>query len=255
MKKELNDVNQHLKTFNNEYIFLTGNVTNAITLPAFLVTDSDSAFSVVYYSSAVNEIQGDNELFDKSFKISDAKEFFQFLRSSKELFYEPSTQLMSNDKAETFKIHVLTPNDIRKELKGNFGYIIDNLSTVKVSDKFIEGINSNLLVSGIEIDTLLTSNNIVDALKKNIKKLSDHTLCFAEVEENSLSVFPEFSHLDLSKKIFIFPSKVFRKLKILKKDVLYFDVYIRSNKVLIKYGINDKEDFNIIFNILYDIAH
>lgn len=251
MKRILVDINQHLKTFDNEYVFIKNTDVDISERDVFLVKDKDLAFGVIYETFAIDDLG--EELFENSFKINDAKELYAFLKAAKEVSYVPETESLENELGILYKIKILTSIEIKKELKGKFGYILSNLKNITVNPKIIDGDNSKLIVNDIELCDTITSANILDALSNEIKLLSDHRLCFAEIENNKLSLYPEFSRLDLTKKILVLPHNVFRKLKTLKNDSSYFDIYLSDNGVVVKYGVDFKENLSLVFNILYNV--
>ena len=248
MKKILHEVNQHLKTFNNEYIFIPS--SKEYEENSFLVQDVDSAFNVSYKNYFLET--STDTLFTLPFKVEDAKLFFAFLREAKEVEFSIDTQTLTNDKGNIYKLKILTTNELSKELN-KYLQLANSLSTIKQSTNIIDGDNSNLVVNGEIISTTIYSSTIADTLHTVISKTANHKLIFSEISTNSITLYPEFSELNLINNFLVLPSKVFRKLKTLKKDVEYFNMYLTTNGIIIEYGVESKEKLILSFNILYDI--
>lgn len=186
----------------------------------------------VVYSPPIDLTEID--IFKRSFKVESPDDLFTLLKSTKEV---------------TLKDNYITAPDgqcyplviINREITEQNYSILSHISNPD-SEHYIEGSSARLFVDDELIADSFDVNSLVDVLTKNVSDVADHTIPLLQFYENELRVYSEITKIDKSVPFIILGAKTFKKIKVLKKDIPFFNVYIIGNNTcVIEYGNENKE--------------
>jgi hypothetical protein len=206
-----------------------------------LATHPDKLYEVLY-DPLIDELEEPDEIFNKSFQVKDGAELFKFLGGPKEEITSKGLNL-TNTNNEEFKL--LSINSVYA--KKNYS-IMETLNSIDDDTFCIDSDNALLYLDGKKIITGFNVNDLCDLISKEVSSIADHTLPILQLQDNELHVCSEFTKIDPTLPFMILDSKAFRKVKLLKKDDPFLEFYMVNNRIIINYGVLNKEHFSISGN-------
>ena len=230
------DINQVLKRF-TKYSYLAEE-------GLFIGISDNNAYEFIYAPSIDTEVCP--ELFSKSFIVNDGDALFNILKDIKGLdkkYLEFEDRNLINCNGESIQVTIMDEDEIKQKYS-----ILDTLEKVEDGHLLIDSTESALYFDDEKISDSFTVNDIDDVLKKNVSQTSDHTLPLFQLRTNELRIYSEFTKININEDFLILDCNVFKKIKILKKDEPFLDFYLVGNKVIINYGVSDREQFTISVN-------
>lgn len=106
---------------------------------------------------------------------------------------------------------------------------------------------SKITLDGELVSESLNVNVLEKIVKKQVNEVSNASILYAEINDNTLNIRSEYSTLDLTNgKVLVLPISIINSTKVLKKDVTFFNVYELGEYVLLEYGVKNKEIFRIL---------
>lgn len=176
------------------------------------------------------------KLFKRSFKVEDPDALFSVLKTTKEVVLD-GNNIVAPDGASYPLVF------INREITEQNYSILSHMANSD-SEQYVDGTSSSLYFDDELISEEFDVNTLVDVLTKNVSKTSDHTVPLLQILENELRVYSEITSIDNTLPFIILSAKTFKKIKMLKKDVGFFNVYIIENSTcVIEYGNEGKERY------------
>jgi hypothetical protein len=175
------------------------------------------------------------DLFKRSFKVEEPEALFAVLKSTKEVILKDNYIIAPDGASYPLII-------INRELTEQNYSILSHISNSE-SEQYIDGSTAKLFFDGECIaEDGFDVNILVDTLTKLVSAAADHTVPLLQFKADELYVYSEITSVDKTLPFIILSAKTFKKIKMLKKDVPFFNVYlIANNTCVIEYGNETKE--------------